>query len=294
MIILLLNPHKLMNNRKDQVKNTFSLLTKYKAIIASLTVTLIGIILIAIPIVYNSENFWIILSQRIGIVLLTSALISFIFGFFFRQNFQEDMVSKVKSELKNYFETNNSIKESGILEFHRNLPIQDVVNSMSRSSTIKILQTWIPDLYHFEKPFREVVERGGSVEILLLDPRSNYAKQRSKDLEYPNDQYASDAIKANITDLSRYCSLGNIKNKIKIKMYSCLPSIQVYCCDEKAFIGFYMHKNQSTQSPQLEILMPHSVMGSRIAEEFNILWKSSKSIHISEWLADEIDTKSAL
>lgn len=70
------------------------------------------------------------------------------------------------------------------------------------------------------------------------------------------------------------------KHFMEIRTHACLPSFSLYLCDNRAFIGFYLHGDISPAGPQLEVDLgvgrEASPLIDMIHDEFEMLWSVSQ------------------
>ncbi|HEX4207775.1 MAG TPA: hypothetical protein VHZ51_26970 [Ktedonobacteraceae bacterium] len=119
---------------------------------------------------------------------------------------------------------------------------------------ILILENWIgQNLYEYEEAFHQAVQKGVSIQVILLNPDSEFTKQRSRDLDH-DEQYVPKLIRANITSLKNLRKKLHLK-KPQVKYHKSLPSLRIFICDERAIIGFYLHRVDAQYVPQLDILI---------------------------------------
>lgn len=140
----------------------------------------------------------------------------------------------------------------------------------------------------FREDFREdrlaeLANRVESVRILLLDPESpsvagSYAKQRDKEEGNRTGQIEGD-IRAFV---SQYASLI-LDGRIQVRLYECLPSINVFRIDNVLFWGPYLVKEQSRNTPTL-LVADGGYLFEPITEHFGRIWTDLSRPVPESWL----------
>lgn len=150
---------------------------------------------------------------------------------------------------------------------------------------VRILETWIPLLNielrrkEFLRAVTGALKSGAKIEILLLNPDSRAAEQRTDELQGEN---AHKAIMENLYYLHRYRTDSTIEKTLSVRIYSGLPPVQLYQWDDKAFISFFPLGKHSEQSPQLEtsIVTP---WGDFVKRKFEELWNDSGTQELQQY-----------
>jgi hypothetical protein len=129
----------------------------------------------------------------------------------------------------------------------------------------------------FAEAARAAVSRGATVRILLLDPDSPAAQQRSHEL-------SADVrleVMRNLRDLKHLEARlpGDRRGQLQVRLYSAAPSIQMYRSGERIMVSFFPVDQLSGEGQQLEVRIT-SPLGSFVCERFAELWSSgSRSIN---------------
>jgi hypothetical protein len=114
------------------------------------------------------------------------------------------------------------------------------------------------------------------VRILLLDPEfpnSDYSFANQRDIEEKNNPGdINDDVKAFI----RECKvLLKEENEFEIRLYKCLPSINIFRIDDDLFWGPYLIKDVSRNFPTF-IVYQQGVVYKRLLEHFDKVWSDEK------------------
>jgi hypothetical protein len=124
----------------------------------------------------------------------------------------------------------------------------------------------------FAEAARAAVSRGATVRIMLLDPDSPAALQRSHELSADVRQ----EVMRNLQDLKRLEARlpDERRGQMQVRLYSAAPSIQLYRSGERMMVSFYPVNQLSGEGQQLEVRIT-SPLASFVRERFAELWSSS-------------------
>lgn len=196
----------------------------------------------------------------------------------------------------------------GIVEVHEELP-DSAFNNWVKDARERVwfLDTWVESPQKYKNALQTAAELQATnpqfdIKILLLNPKSETAKQRAKDIwlsevseqtKQEVEQFAPSSIRACIGSfkLIRTSIVERLiktnptsdKTSMEIKAYDQLPSFSAYICDDRAFMGFFVHGMFSNAVPQLEVHRlvngtQESKLFKMIEDEFESLWGMSKLI----------------
>ncbi len=135
------------------------------------------------------------------------------------------------------------------------------------------------DDYH--EQFEQWKERA-DVRILLIDPTSRYAAQRD---EEENDLPGS--IRGSVQRFVRETSVLRAnpgKHQFQIRLYTCLPSVNIFRVDDDLFWGPYLVKEQSRNAPTF-IVRSGGILFRRLTQQFDHIWNDdrlSRPIHAGD------------
>jgi DNA-binding CsgD family transcriptional regulator len=185
-------------------------------------------------------------------------------------------------------------KQAGLTRVHLGMPI-DVFTGWVRQAqhTLRLLNTWTGIFYDRPDLLITPIELGCTVQILLLDPSSPFAKQRSLDIYLGSEQPDVDEVPKNIQISIRqlasvYAALGGSEDKLELRLYNVMPSFSLHQCDQRALIGFFPHTTRTTTFPMLEVEM-ETPLGSRFSEEFEAIWNSAMPIDLSPRIPERVE-----
>ncbi|WP_412542878.1 hypothetical protein R8Z50_10480 [Longispora sp. K20-0274] len=150
-------------------------------------------------------------------------------------------------------------------------------------STVAILETGTPALGHqylreFRAALGEAFDNDVAVRMLLLDPDSSAAEQRTEELGGHTD------IRELVTDNLRHLAqIGSeARGQLEVRLYSATPSVQMYRWDDKAFLSFYPVGRLSDDSEQLEVFLA-SPWGQFVQARFAELWDDRGTRDITDY-----------
>ncbi len=132
------------------------------------------------------------------------------------------------------------------------------------------------------------------VRILLLDPEFPSAEcsiANKRDIEEKND---IGAINQDVHAFIRECSdlLKSKQSHFEIRLYRCLPSINVFRIDDNLFWGPYLIGDVSRNFPTF-LLDQQGSLYKRVLEHFEIIWSSdifSRPVP-TEWFDSDASTR---
>jgi hypothetical protein len=182
-------------------------------------------------------------------------------------------------------------EDAGIVRVHKNLDYELLVDCMADADDIVILNTWIPELNILADALVAALERGTYVSILMLHPDSQIAQLRSQALQSSTQaRFREDRVRPGV----RHCleTLAAIAHTVaddrrrhmRIRMYHSLPSISVYCFDDRALVSVFLHGQLAVRSVQIEIQGQDSLMGRLVFRELETLWEIAHEFKdVEQW-----------
>jgi hypothetical protein len=149
-------------------------------------------------------------------------------------------------------------------------------------SDIRIMTTWFThaDVLH-EIFINAAKQKGYQIRILLLDPSSKAAEQRSKDLKDLNVGDVRTRIRECRNDLESLNQSG-----MEIRYYNVLPSFPLYIFNNHAYFGVFPHIFPADFGPWLEIHLRdsdnnHTEIGRFLEKELEKVWK--EAVNVKRW-----------
>ena len=191
-----------------------------------------------------------------------------------------------------YWVLDSSIKQLyGISELP-DLPLDVFVGELRSAKRIRILETFtkLANDPHLREKFtlgiKDALRSGAEVEILLIHPYSEGAKQRAEELARVGIR-VEDEIRKSLarfyklqSEISRDSSIMNGQSNLEIRLYDASPSIAMHMWDRDAYLSFFPVKKRSDEAPNLKISMA-TTFGHYAAAKFDELWNHSETIALS-------------
>lgn len=173
--------------------------------------------------------------------------------------------------------------QNGRVREHRRLDFDWYVDRVTGSTTgIRILHTFSrlfmePFEARFFRAAGDLLRRHGRVQILLLDPDSPAAAQRTAELRGHRD--VGREVRRTLHRLAAYRqSLDeHLRSRFEVRLYTASPSVAIYQWDERLLVSFLPLGELSGDSAQLEVSVA-SPLGDFVAERFSELWQNSAPI----------------
>lgn len=193
----------------------------------------------------------------------------------------------VQTSLTSILQVSASIQEMGITAVKPNLNNGDLRYRIARSKDrVYISDTWLfQRIDEFEEAFQQAALHQVPLRILLLDPKSPVAKQRSIDLHQERGRLESMSWLSITTIATVYKRLS--LEKLELRFHSTMPALQIFICDNEATIGFYFHGKDSQVHTQVEVLIKdkkgeYTPFGKQIEAEFEKRWNLATPIPINK------------
>lgn len=154
---------------------------------------------------------------------------------------------------------NTSIQESifasaGFLNLTSSLDFNLLKKGIESSNIrIYILDNWIcENLNALESQLVDALNRGVDIKIALLNPESEIAKQRSRDLKKSDHNFVSNQIRSNIDDLKTIFSKCHNPN-LTVVLYSSLPTVELFVFDDELIYGNFLVGIESRYNPHIQL-----------------------------------------
>ncbi len=135
----------------------------------------------------------------------------------------------------------------------------------------------------FLTALRQAMRNGSKVRILLLDPDSAAASQRSEEIR-PVD--VRRVIVDNLRHLNDFAGTlaERDRSRLQVRIYDASPSIQMFRWDDRALISFFPIGVRASASPHLEVQL-NSPLGEFVQGRFDDLWRHPSTRELTEYVA---------
>jgi hypothetical protein len=174
---------------------------------------------------------------------------------------------------------------------HPDFPHQRFIDGVSSASQqIRIMGAWpyVMDLQwrgEFLRALKAALDRGVAVQILILDPTSKAAEQRSLDLD--GQLQVTNVIADVLREFETF--RGEIKSndyatRFSVRVYNSLPPARLYRWDNRAISSFFPAGTRiGTEVRHYETNVTSS-LGRFVDEQFDIVWRASDTKELHEYL----------
>ncbi|MEM9952770.1 MAG: hypothetical protein AAF846_14275 [Chloroflexota bacterium] len=162
-------------------------------------------------------------------------------------------------------------------------------SAKNTSTVVRILETFTTFVSSSGRILEDYLsETENRLEILLLDPQSPIAEQRSLDLGEKSDfvaksiedtlkdiEYFIDLLTLRHKDREKVNSLTSILSRIEIRFYDSWPGLALYQVDDITYIAFYTNR-RTAQGPYLKLYGDNSNHIEQLFQDnWQQLWNSS-------------------
>lgn len=194
---------------------------------------------------------------------------------------KNELLSEIEDRIKKSATSESDLRKmlhesglQGVYERHyRDIIIKEIGTC---TKEVAILHTYLVGPKSFEQALVGAAQNGAKIKVLLLDPDSAIARQRSIDL-WPGDSptkadegYVPSQIRMTVDEFKRIILANNLKN-FEIKLYNTLLSVQIFRCDDDLYCGFYPHGKKALDAAQFKI-HGHTYLSSQFLNEFDLVW----------------------
>lgn len=173
--------------------------------------------------------------------------------------------------------------QHGAVREHRRLDFDWFTDRVvGARSTVRVMDTLSrllarPFDRRFLRAANGLLQRQGRIQVLLLDPDSPAAGQRTAELEGRGD--VAQETRRNLRVLAAFRDGLNDgpRQRFEVRLYSASPSVQIYQWDNRLLASFLPVGRRSGDSAQLEV-SAESPLGTFVLERFEELWRQGKSL----------------
>jgi len=167
----------------------------------------------------------------------------------------------------------------GILATSPRLDFQELDALSHISKDLDILNTWMPNAAETLQLIETVIREGGKVRILLAHARSACVDARSLALGRDVSERIHISYK-DLHELAGRLSERQQGDRIKIRLYKCLPPFSLYRLGDAIFVGFF-GVSRAIDAFQLRIRFS-SEIGTNVASQFDALWGRSLEVDVNQ------------
>ncbi|MEZ5691667.1 MAG: hypothetical protein R3D71_08390 [Rickettsiales bacterium] len=189
--------------------------------------------------------------RELGVPLVITGVISIMLDSVALTSMKAELIKILNNSLQG-----QQLFDYGLSNIVQRLTYDDIYKAVTNGKNFDLVQTWSPNIqpllfFHAKTIFRN----GGKIRIFLLNPDTEYARQRSADLKLDADKVPN-SIRGNIDYIKNFYksmeeeliaekpNLSEVEIKkemkrIELRLYSSLPTCSIYKVDNKAWMGFY-------------------------------------------------------
>jgi Domain of unknown function (DUF5919) len=199
------------------------------------------------------------------------------------------MVEDVTRAVNPGYETLEHFQTAGLTRVYENLGEAGLVAKLRAARSIRILATWMGNRNEVNGVLAERARQGCKVQVLLLQHDSEYARLRSREIGYGNDDHASGEICADLSDFQRLCQDTKVAANLEVKAYDGSPVTYMVAYDNTRLLGYFWRKRPSVETPYFELSGSKPEEGGRdersavvkmIDEHFDNVWDDSKTKYV--------------
>jgi catechol 2,3-dioxygenase-like lactoylglutathione lyase family enzyme len=167
---------------------------------------------------------------------------------------QNHEAAKQKQDIENYRSIGETMAKSGFYKLTRELYNTDIIDGIKKAvEHVDILDSWMcEEIVELLDEIEAALARGVKFRIALLNPEFTpgyaIARQRSRDIRQPDDQFVCNKIYENISKLKMITH-----NNFDVRLFTCLPTIEYYRFDDIHIVGNILVSKQSKCSPHIWI-----------------------------------------
>jgi hypothetical protein len=143
-------------------------------------------------------------------------------------------------------ESSRVFKEAGLTGVPEGFPADLIIQGVSQArEVVKISTTWIHRMPNLEAALAKAVANNCKVEIMLLDPKSEAARLRSRDLEFADPEAVPEYIKGTLNWLGKMIARDPVTGKSpSIRTYDTVPTFLMYLFDDTLVYCPVLHGNK--------------------------------------------------
>jgi len=193
---------------------------------------LVAALLLLVGVVFLLLEHWVegFLGKAVhdlGIVLVATIVITFLFESVLRKQHAEYVVRVVQDSLVPLG------TEYGLAGIERRLGFEELFEDLKPGDELLWLDTYCPDQPRFQDALVEALERGASVRMLAVDPDSDIADMRAREIRREfgfNPAQFKKAARAQIESLQAVLDDASVeaRSRIKLRLYDDLPCAPMY------------------------------------------------------------------
>lgn len=170
---------------------------------------------------------------------------------------------------------------SGFKATYPVFPLDHVVRSFETTRTrVLIFANWFPNTIQIEHSIVAAARNGCEVQIMLLNPESAHAKDRSRDLGYRDSDSVSHEIVGSLKELSRFVENEGVVDRVYVRLHDFTPTYILFGWHDAILLGLYLATVHALQGPFMEFGR-NSLMGQALLQDFEKKWASAQPYQLA-------------
>lgn len=173
----------------------------------------------------------------------------------------------------------------GLVSVYRRLDERKVADAMLTARTISILNTYIPELIHYDRALPQALRNGAQVQILLLHYESSAAALRSASIvEGVDAVYEENRIRMGVRhNLAILAAIARTLDddacrRLRVALYDSLPSLAIYRLDDDALVSVFLHGQLAIDAPQMRVRGRDTLLGGKVFAELETVWSIADEV----------------
>jgi len=165
--------------------------------------------------------------REAGFVIIGTVLVSFVYEYVLRRHHDESLLKFITNSLV----TNGP--KYGLVSIVERLDFGALFDRLERGDTLLWLDTYCPDAPNYQEHLLSAIQRGATVHMLAIRPKSEAAKWRANEIKkkfgYSFPRFAEEASNQ-IEKLKEVLegSTSEVSQRVKLRLYDDLPCIPMY------------------------------------------------------------------
>jgi hypothetical protein len=167
--------------------------------------------------------------------------------------------------------------ETGFKAIFPAFPLDHVVSCFETARTrVLIFANWFPNAIQIEHSVVAAARNGAEVQIMLLNPESAHAKDRSHDLGYREPDTVSQEIIGSLKELARFVENEGVADRVHVRLHDFTPTHILFGWQDAILLGVYLVTVHALQGPFIEFAVRNSLMGQALLDDFEKKWASAQ------------------
>ncbi|GAA4878532.1 hypothetical protein [Actinomycetospora straminea] len=177
-------------------------------------------------------------------------------------------------------ELETRLAEVGVADASPNLARTSWTEEVRRATSVRVLASWTGPGNDLAEALKGAVTKGATARLLLLDPDSDHAAQRSAELGKASS-FATDQIRAELQNWDWNCETSPALEAVETRLYDGNPVVYLIGYDDVILLRLFWRKQMAVHAPFLRLrLTPEEPGGRTLAQladrHFEDLWQNSR------------------